>query len=66
MNQDSRDAAAHLSLPIIRTHDIKDQMIEEAQVRRKRMHEAVDLLEVTAHARYIHMVEQQSECVVLL
>jgi hypothetical protein len=52
MNQDSRDgtalppnsSAAH-DLPIRRTRDIKDQMIEEAQERRQRMHEAVDQIE---------------------
>jgi hypothetical protein len=49
-NQDSRDAAAlpPISLPIRRTRDIKDQMIEEAQERRERMHEVVDQIEVSS------------------
>jgi hypothetical protein len=51
INQDSRDAAllpnssAVPVPPIIRTRDIKDQMIEEERERRERMHEAVDQIE---------------------
>ena len=51
INQDRRDAAllpnssAAPVPPIIRTRDIKDQMIVEEQERRERMHEAVDQIE---------------------
>jgi hypothetical protein len=51
INQDSRDAALLQNSssapdpPIRRTRDIKDQMVEEEQERRERMHEAVDQIE---------------------
>jgi hypothetical protein len=55
MNQGSQGVAALPPnssaapiLPIRRTRDIKDQMIEEAQERRERMHEAVGQIEVSS------------------
>ena len=51
ISQDSRDVELEPNNPaapvppIIRTRDIKDQMIEEEQERRERMHEAIDQME---------------------
>lgn len=56
INQDSRDAALLQNSssapdpPIRWTRDIKDQMIEEEQERRERMHEAVDQIEDSSHS----------------
>ena len=40
-----RNGSAALVLPIMRTREIKDQIVEAEQERRKRVHKSIDQIE---------------------